>query len=145
MLVDEAIARIEARCPALAKRTRGAAELTGYVKRGSLPNVTPCAFVLPTGLRAVAPDAATGVFRQGVDELIAVVLVVAAAGDDTGARALPSIDALIDEVVSAICGWVPGDQVGVFRLERGQLLSLAGGTVIYQLDFAIEDQLRISS
>lgn len=145
MLVDDVIARISANVPAIAGRTRGAAELTDLVKRGALPNKTPCAFVLPLGLQGGEPDVATGIFRQQLDELIGVVIVVESAGDDTGARGLPPIDTIVRSVVNAVCGWAPGDQVGVFRLERGQLLSLAAGTIIYQLNFALGDQLRIAT
>ncbi len=35
------------------------------------------------------------------------------------------------------------EAVGVYRLSRGELVSLSAGTLTYQLDFAIEDQLRI--
>ncbi len=30
-----------------------------------------------------------------------------------------------------------------FKLQRGQLVTMSKGTLVYQLDFAIADQLRI--
>ena len=51
-----------------------------------------------------------------IDELFGVLLVVRAAGDVTGAKSLPKIDALIWAIVNAVCGWGPDDAIGVFRL-----------------------------
>jgi hypothetical protein len=143
MLLDTVRERIATLVPALGGRVEGAAELTELVRRDALPNVTPAAFVLPLGLRGGEADAAAGLYRQVYDEVIGVLLVIEVAGDATGATALPTIDALVSEVIAALIGWAPGEQVGVFRLERGQLVSLARGTVIYQLEFSIEDQLRV--
>ncbi len=115
------------------------------MRDGNLPQVTPAAFVLPLGMRGGQPDAAAGMFRQFYDDVVAIVLVVEFAGDATGGRALPPIDALVRAIVDAMAGWGPGNQVGVFRLMAGRLVSVAAGTVIYQLDFAINDQLRIAT
>lgn len=143
MLIADVIARLESEVASLALRVQGAAEFSDLIGRGALSQVTPCAFVIPVGLQPGAADAATGLFRQTYDEVVGVVIVVEAAGDATGGAALADIDALIWAVIPALGGWAPGDQVGVFRLSRGALVSLTGGTVIYQLDFAIQDQLRI--
>jgi hypothetical protein len=144
MLIDDVITRIGARVSDLAGRVRGAAELSALVKNHALPNETPFAFVLPLGLRGGDDEAATGLFRQSVDDTIAVVLLVEAAGDEAGEKALPGIDTLVDAIIEAVCGWGPANAFGVFRLVRGSLLSLNAGTVIYQIDFAIQDQLRIT-
>ena len=144
MLIDDVIARIAARVSDLAGRVRGAAELSALVKRNALPNETPFAFVLPLGLHGGDDEVATGLFRQSVDDTIAVVLLVEAAGDVAGEKALPSIDTLVHAIMEALCGWSPANAFGVFRLVRGSLLSLNAGTVIYQIDFAIQDQLRIT-
>lgn len=145
MRLDAVKDRIDANVPALAGRVEGAAELSALVKSGNLPQQMPAAYVLPLGLRGGAADAATGIFAQIYDDTTSVVIVEEAAGDATGAIALPTIDALVWSIIETICGWAPGDEVGVFRLVRGQLVSLSAGAVIYQLDFAIQDQLRISS
>ncbi len=145
MLIDDVIALIEAHVADLAKRVEGAAELSGLVKQNALPPVTPAAFVLPLGLRGSEPDASAGLFRQTYDEVVGVVLVIEAPGDATGRAALPTMHALAMQVVLAVCGRAPSDQVGVFRLLRGALISLSAGTIIYQLDFAIQDQLRIAT
>lgn len=148
MLVADLVARISTLVPQLAKRVETAAELSELVKRKALPQASPFAFVLPLGLQARNEgEAGAGAFVQNVDEAFAVVLFVRAAGDITGGRALPSIDVLVWAVIEAVCGWGPPEPedraVGVFHLRRGQLLSAEAGAVIYQLDFGLQQQLRI--
>lgn len=144
MLVSDIIARLEARVDDLAGRVQGAAELAELVRRKALPQASPFAFVLPLGLHARnAGEAGAGYFVQNVDEVFAVLLVVRASGDITGGKALPAIDALVQSVVAGVCGWGPSGAMGVFSLRRGQLASAEAGTVIYQLDFAIQSQVRV--
>jgi len=35
--------------------------------------------------------------------------------------------------------------VGEFLLRRGAVISMAAGTIVYQLEFSISDQLRIAT
>jgi len=143
MLIDDVIARLNDKVPDLIHRIEGAAELSALVRSKSLPNELPFAFVLPLGLRGGANEVTAGLYRQIVDDTISVVLLVEAAGDHSGEKALPEIDALKEAIINAVCGWAPADAFGVFRVTRGALVSLNAGTVIYQLDFSISDQLRI--
>ena len=144
MLVDDAVTRLKDQVDALAERVEGALELAEMVRRNALPNVTPQAYVVPLGFRPLGSgEASAGAFTQDIDEIVGVVLIARVAGDVTGRKALPTLGPLIDAVVAALAGWAPNDDVtGVFRLQRGALVSLAAGVVIYQLDFAIQDQLR---
>lgn len=130
--------------PALAGRVHSAAKLAQLSERGGLAQVSPAAFVLPLGLRGGSPDAVTGLFRQRLDRLVGVVIVVRNAGDGTGAAAMVELDPLVDSVIAAVAGWGPDDAAGVFSLARGELVSLVTGTITYQLDFQLEDQLRIA-
>jgi hypothetical protein len=141
--IDPVKARIGDRVPALAGRIEGAAELAALVRDGALPQVMPAAFVIPLGLQGGRADVATAIFRQPYVEVVAVVLVVEAAGDATGAIALPELGTLIDAAVPAIAGWAPDTAPGVFELRRGALVSLTAGAVIYQLEFGLNNQLRI--
>lgn len=131
----------------LAGRIYGAAKLSQLMASNQLAQVTPAGFVLPLGLVGGRVDAATGMFRQGIERLTGVLLVVRAAGDATGAAALMTLEPLIDAVIGRMCGWSPDSNAvgGDYRLARGELLGLATGTLTYQLDFAIEDQLRITT
>lgn len=144
ILAADVSARIEAEVPDLEGRVREAADLAELIRQNALPQSAISAFVLPLGLRARSEgDATSGAFTQAIDELFGVVLVVRVAGDVTGAKALPKIDELVWAIVNAVCGWGPDDAIGTFRLSRGQLLSTAAGASQYQLDFAIQQQIRI--
>jgi len=101
--------------------------------------------VLPLGLRGGSADVISNLYRQMIEEVVGVVIVTEAFGDGTGEAALDTVDALVDLIVNGIAGWAPGDEIGSFRLVSGRLVSLAQGTVIYQIDFAISDQLRITT
>ena len=129
--------------PALAGRVQGAAKLAELTARGPAAQADRAAFVLPLGLRGGRADAATGLYRQAVDRLVGVVLMVRNLGDATGEKATADLEPLIDAVITAIAGWAPDDAVGTYTLARGELVSIAAGTITYQLDFALEDQLRI--
>lgn len=144
MRVDQLVDRIGAQVAVLSGRVRGAAELSELVRRKALPQASPFAFVLPLGLHARSDgDASASAFTQMVDETFAVIVFVRASGDVTGERTLPTIDGVGWDIIEAICGWAPDGAVGVFHLRRGQLLSAEAGAVIYQLDFAIQQQVRI--
>lgn len=128
----------------LTGRVHGAAQLSDLLQRNALPQVDRAAFVLPLGLRGGRADAATGLYRQPIDRLVGVILVVRSAGDQTGAAGWSKLEPLIEAVIAAIAGTASDDDVGVWTLARGELVSVAAGVLTYQLDFAIEDQLRIA-
>jgi hypothetical protein len=145
MLVNDVVARIDGRVVNLARRVKGAAELAELVKQNSLPQVTPAAFVLPLGFRYIGGEAGAGMYTQDNNRIVSVVIIVKVADDKTGAKALPTIAELEEDVINAVAGWAPGDEVGVFVAMKGELVSLSAGAVIYQIDFAIQEQLRIAS
>jgi len=134
---------------ALAGRIEPAASLSDLIAQNRLPQVTPAAFVLPLGLRGGKADAAAGLYRQQLAEMLGVVLIIRSAGDATGARGADQLTPLRNAVIRRIVGWAPpsdwtGDEtIGVFTLSRGELLSLRAGALVYQLDFAVDDQVRI--
>ncbi|MES2754882.1 MAG: hypothetical protein V4659_09480 [Pseudomonadota bacterium] len=129
---------------ALAGRVQSAAKLAELQVRNQMPQVTPAAYVIPSGLRGGAADAATGLFRQAIDRMISIILFVRLAGDGMGAAATAALEPLIDAVIDRIAGWAPDDATGVFRLGRGELIAFAAGMATYQLDFILDDQLRIT-
>lgn len=141
-MIAELKARLEAQVPRLAGRIEGAADLSELSRKGAWPQHTPAAHVLPLGLQGRGAHAAAGLFTQITREMIAVVLTLRTydrtAGDD-----LPELDELIQAVLVAVAGWGPDESMGVFELARGSLLHNRDGVLVYQLDFAIDDQLRI--
>lgn len=146
MLASDLATRIEGAVDDLAGRVKQAADLSELTRQKAWPQASPYAFVLPLGLRPRDDgQAGAGYFHQMLDEIFAVVLFVRASGDITGGKTLPKIDELAGDTIGAVCGWGPDEAIGVFRLSRGQLLKADSGVVLFQLDFAIQTQTRITS
>ncbi|WP_121064729.1 phage tail terminator protein [Chachezhania antarctica] len=141
-MIDLVIARLKAEVADLGGRVEGAASFATLMQQNALPQVTPAAHVLPVGLTGGRANAATGMFTQLFDEAVGVILTIRG-HDQTGGRSLDLTEALIRAVIEAVAGWEPADEIGSFRLVRGNLVSLRAGALIYQLDFSITDQLRI--
>lgn len=135
--------RLTAFVPELTGRVEGAAAFAELQRQNALPQVTPAAFVIPLGLQGGAADAVAGLFRQEVQEIVGVMLTLRSFSR-TGEQALPELDALVAKVVAAVAGYAPADAVGSFRLLRGALVSMSAGTIVYQLEFSLSDQLRIA-
>jgi hypothetical protein len=144
-LVEHVRTRIESEVPSLAGLLEEVADLAALVKEGALPARELAGFVIPLGFDGGAADAAAGLYRQQVEDVIGVVLVAQALGDPAAKGALTTVDALKDLIVEAVAGWAPDSVVGVFVARRGRLVSVVAGTVIYQIEFAVQDQLRIDT
>jgi hypothetical protein len=136
--------RLEAEIPTLANRIQGAVAFAELMQTKNLPQQTPAAYVVPLGLQGGAVAASSGAFTQMLAETIGVILIVRT-HDLTGDKELTSIEGLIKQAINAIAGWSTNDEVGVFQVSRGQLVNMSAGTIVYQLDFSISDQLRITS
>ena len=156
MFVDVIIERLDETVDALSGRVQRAADLSELLRTGGLPAAPVTAYVLPAGIRPLGPpDTAVGAWTQMVDEMFAVVIAVRVAGDLTGGKALPAIDRLLWAVIGCMAGHAPAQPeaepeepapprvFGAFRLSRGVLLSAQAGLVIYQIDFALQQQVRI--
>lgn len=139
-MIEAVTTRLEGRIAELQGRIEGAAELSRVMQSGALPGLA--VYLLPLGLQGAAADAAAGMYRQSYRETLGVMLVMGS-NDRAGERALKRLRTLIFEVVEALAGWQPGDELGVFELTRGALVNLRTGHVGYQIDFTIPDQLRI--
>jgi hypothetical protein len=142
--IEEVAARIEAEVAELTGQLGEAADFADLVERKKLPAKTG-GFVLPGGLRGGAADAASGLFRQSFDEIVKVVLVVRVAGDPLRAKAVASLVPLARATINAVAGWAPDDAIGVFRLVQAELIGASGGALIFEIDFALDDQLRITT
>lgn len=142
-MIDDVIERLKTSVPDLENRVEPIVELAAAMNSGRLPE-TANAIVSPAALRGGASDVGAGIFTQPFVEAVSVLLI-ARVYDQTGRRALAALRPLIMAVVEAVAGWAPGDQVGVFSLVRGGVVSLQKGVLLYQIEFAIEDELRITS
>ncbi len=143
-MIDAVIARLDAKIPTLAKRIEGAAQFAELMRGNVLPKQDVAAYVLPLGLQGGQADAGAGAFTQKFGETVGVVLAMKTYSA-TGDRVLADLRGLITEVLEAVAGWAPNDETGVFLLARGSLVSMLAGTLVYQIDFTITDQLRIMS
>lgn len=142
-MIGAVMTRLEARVPQLARRINGAADFADLMRRNTLPQHTPAAHVLGLGMTGGRGEASAGFYTQLFDQVIAVLLTIRS-HSASGERVLDDVETLIRAVIEAIVGWGPNDEIGVFRLARGNLVSMQAGTLVYQLDFSITDQLRIT-
>lgn len=136
--------RIADQVPALTGRIEDIAELAALIAAGALPQHDIFAFVVPLGFDDKGGESATGVHTQMIEDAIGVILGVKARGDAKAKKALPPIEQLRKDVIQAVAGWGPDDSANVFFVRRGRLLSADKGLVLYQLDFSLADQLRIT-
>lgn len=144
MLIDDVVARLKAEVAALEGRVEGAAELSALVAAGKWPQRTPAAWVLPLGFDARGGESVAGMFTQMLGRTVAVVLFMRASGDATGGKSVPTIATLETSVLDALAGWGASGLFGVLKPVRSRLISVAAGGVIHQVDFSIDDQLRIA-
>lgn len=120
------------------------ADLATLVKENALPQQDVSAFVVPLGFDDRGGRSASGIYTQMIATTIGVIVCVKSYGDAAGASKLPALDQLVSAVVDTLAGWAPDDVVGVFEVLRGRLLSVTSGLMIYQVEFALTDQLRIA-
>jgi hypothetical protein len=87
-----------------------------------------------------------GAFVQGVEHSFGVYLSLAAHADAKGNRASADLPALIEQVVTTLCGWVPPGVTtgGDLRLSRAYLAELKPGLLVYAIEFTLPDHLRIT-
>lgn len=140
---QDIITRLTALAPALGE-VAGAIELAALMEARPQPRPKPIAHVVPLGLRGSAEQSSAGLYTQMVDVQFAVFVTFSAANDPTGARAIPAIDTVLAEIIAALCGWGPDTAVGVMRLTRAAPVRVAPGVLVYAVEFAIQDQLRIT-
>jgi hypothetical protein len=138
------IERLQQSVPEFGSRVFGAAALAPLVNSNTLPSETPAAFVIPLGVDAGPAVSTSGAHRQMMSLQWGVMLVVTYAADITGEESLPEVDALCECVRAALAGFQPLDD-GVLELKRERLIRIEAGTIFYQLDFAVDEQLRVIS
>jgi len=143
--VDDVRQRIEAQVPALVDRLGNAGDFANLVDHNRLPQQTPAGYVMPGGLRGGQADAVAGMFRQAFDEVVIVVLVTRVAGDPLASAAIDEISPLARDTIQAVAGWGPADAIGVFQLAQAELVGAKDGALVFQIDFALNDQLRITT
>ncbi len=120
------------------------ADLAALVKENALPQRDVTGFVVDLGFDDRGGRSASGLYTQMLSTTVGIIICVKAYGDVSGASRIPALDILVKAVIDALAGWAPDDVVGVFEVLRGRLLSMANGLMIYEVQFALLDQLRIT-
>ena len=143
MDVDLIIARLKARVPDLGNRVAGAAEFAALTATGALPQVTPAAHVIPTGISGAKQAPQMGLYVQGIERLFSVVLTMRAS-DASASRSLGAASDLVEDIINALAGWELGGRIGVMTFRRAALVSASKGALSYELSFSLSDQLRIN-
>lgn len=134
--------RLQAQVPALNGRTFLAEDFLRIRASGQQPSGGVTAFVLPSGRTGLAAQASAGSFVQEVRVGVSVVTMIQST-DATGSRALTAIDTFLTDITTALCGWAPGDTVGVFELQSERPIPGDRGLMSFLTDFRITDQIRI--
>jgi len=143
MDVDLIIERLKTRVPGLGQRVAGAAEFAALTATGALPQITPAAHVIPTGIAGAKQAPQMGLYIQGIDRLFSVILTMRA-GDASASRSLGAASDLVEDIITALAGWELGNRIGVMTFRRSALVSASKGALSYELSFSLSDQLRIN-
>ena len=138
-------ARLVSKVPEIAARDiAGAAEFAEVVDKGNLPTAAIFAYLMPSGLRGLKPNAMAGLFSQPIAEELSIAIGFRT-HSVTAEDALDEIRATIYAVMDAFCGWVPDPAApGLFQFVSGGLAGFQRGAVIYQLKFSTTDEVRVT-
>lgn len=141
-LTEAVIARIEGALPELQGRVRRAADLSTLMRNNAMPQSGLSVFVLPGGIDGGQQDRASGAHLQIVTRVVTIVLMFRA-GDPAANAVVDQADVMIAALASALAGWVPPGTMGdPMTFRRVSAPSGAGGTFVYEMQFAARDQLR---
>lgn len=141
-MIDQVIERLKAETSL--RKVSGAKSLSRIMKDGRVPAGTHAAFVVPLGLTGGTSDAMAGIFSQNFSQTIGVILMRNDFSSAHGSDSSDELQADIDQTIGVLAGWAPTGALGVFTVGRGQLVAAQDTEVVYQLDFTIQNQLRIS-
>ncbi|WP_300535641.1 hypothetical protein [uncultured Mameliella sp.] len=137
--------RLEARVVELDGRVGLASDFASVLRGGTAPRGGVNAYILPgttTGLPAATLGA--GLFIQPVRRGVSIATFLQST-DPRGQRALDRLDDFLADIQQAICGWAPGDEVGVFELAVERPAPTQNGLMAFVTEFRITDQLRITT
>src|SRR5438270_3591940 len=142
-LVDSVATRIDDQVAVLKGAVQYVADLAALIAANAMPQREVTAFVVPSGFDGSEGQSTVNAHTQMLNRAVSVVLAVKALGDAGADKAVPRIDVREKAVLAAVAGWAPDNTVGVFNAIKGRLVSIESGIVLYQIDFALKDQLRI--
>jgi len=135
-------ARLKDRVPAL-RRIGVAADLSAVLEGKLADPNGPSAWIVGLGARGGRPDAAAGVFVQGVTETVSIILTVRSIDNRAGDQAVDEVETLKTAIRAAIAGWAPAGAFDLYALSREQLIAFKPGYLAYALEFTAAEELRI--
>lgn len=134
MKLSPVIAELRRRCPTFSKRVYGAAEFAAI--DASTVMQMPCAYVLPLG-ESAEPFQLNTNYRQWVEQSFGVVVYVTTGANETGLEAYDNAEEIKLEVLKAIAGWCPTDDVNEVIYEGTSILDLSRARLAVQLEFNV--------
>jgi hypothetical protein len=144
-MIDDVIKeRLQQSVPELGNRVENVAALSVLMRQDVTPHETPAAYLIPLGLDGGPADIISGAYRQMLTVQWGVMLVISYAGDLTGSVSWTDVGHVARSIRHALAGFQPDDD-GILVLKRERLVEIKAGTIFYQLDFAVDEQLRIIS
>jgi len=135
--------RLAARVTTLAGRIGEAVSLADLMGQDRLPQQTPFAHIIPVRIPSRPPSIIQGSYDQPIEREIAVVLTLRT-NDATGRTAVQGVGGLLDQIILGLAGWQPTGMFAPLIFRRADLLRADAGTFVYQITFAISDELRIT-
>jgi hypothetical protein len=120
------ITRVRAQASTFSNWVGGAAEFTRALE-------TSEALTLPHAFVVLVSETADG---SAIDEEIAVVVAVDARGDERGQTGAQSLEALRDELLTALHGWSPSSDHRPMRYLGADYVTASRHAVFYQYNFA---------
>ena len=134
------IDRLKAMVGAVGGRVYPASDYLRLTQTGGEPQQTPAVYVIPTGLQGGKSVGMVGGYRQPVDRLWTLILVLRS--DTVGQRALDQAAQIVDDLVEAMTGWDGNGMVGQFELRRAQLIRSPPGSMAWEITLSIQDLIR---
>lgn len=140
LTAQDIIDRLKAMVGTLGGRVYPASDYLRLTQTGGEPQNTPAVFVIPTGGQAGQSQGMVGGYRQPLDRLWSLILVIRS--DAAGGRAIDQADQIIDALVDAMTGWDGGGLVGQFVLRRWQVIRSPPGSLAWEITLSIQDLIR---
>lgn len=135
MLLNEVIERLRTESNSFSDRVFGAAEYASATE--STANITmPAAFiVLGSDDASIRSEGIVVAGDPNLSVVFGVVLVIDNTTDEQGAAASDSVEALRNEVFSALHSWKPANNYNYIQYVGGRLLNVTPTTLWYALTF----------
>jgi hypothetical protein len=131
MNINNIITQLKTNCPSIST-------VDGAIKLMSAMESPPqgiSAYVIPTGEQAQA-NSTINVITQHIDAGFGVLIMMVFDMDDpTGAQAYTDIQAVREEVMSALLGFVPFDGADPIEHASGSLANLMPGIIMWSDEF----------